>query len=609
MSQELIGEKLGSFRLEEVLGSGAMGVVYRATHETSGRPVAVKIVDGELAQKGKVFERFEREAEILKQFRHPSIVRWLAWGRFKGTSYIAMEFVEGVTLERLLQDRGELPWREVVDLTIQLCDALQYAHDMNVVHRDLKPSNLMITLDGKLKLTDFGIAKDLARTTQLTAPGRTLGTAAYMAPEQIRGTPAVSHKTDLYSLGVLMYQMLTGKTPFDGASAVVLMHCHINEPPPRPGDKVAELPKELNELVVKLMAKSPADRPWDAAVVGHALKELRDKAARGEAISMVWPEPGSSQANPPRAGIGGPASRSRRKGGKSGALAGINSGFATRGSDGLGFGSYLPRRGVLEVAGLAAALIVMGGFIGYWLWPPSAPYLYHQAEALMTSSHRSDWLTAQEEYLDTLDRKYPGHPYSEQLTKWRDHIVLDEAEGRARNLSSPVKTSFSEPHTNAERQYVSFDTLATKAIGEGNDALALTYWREMARLINPDDREERKWHLLALERADKLETRIQERRAFVIDQLSRAIAAHQAGRPNESVAIRAMLKEKYSHYADLADLLGPPLETMPGPPPPGALGLPAYPSQTPAPIPQPAPSTSPERTPDPQKTPAKSDDG
>ena len=163
----------------------------------------MKIVHGELAQKGKVFDRFEREAEILKQFRHPNIVRWLAWGRFKGTSYFAMEYVEGVTLERVLQERGELPWREVVDLTIQLCDALQYAHDKSVIHRDLKPSNLMITADGKLKLTDFGIAKDLERTTQLTAPGRTLGTAAYMAPEQIRGTPAVSHKTDLYALGVL----------------------------------------------------------------------------------------------------------------------------------------------------------------------------------------------------------------------------------------------------------------------------------------------------------------------------------------------------------------------------------------------------------------------
>jgi eukaryotic-like serine/threonine-protein kinase len=590
MSQELIGEKLGSFRLEEILGSGAMGVVFRATQETTGRPAAVKIVHGELAHKGKVFERFEREAEILKQFRHPNIVRWLAWGRFKGTSYFAMEYVEGVTLECLLQDRGELPWREVVDLTIQLCDALQYAHDKSVVHRDLKPSNLMITVDGKLKLTDFGIAKDLERTTQLTTPGRTLGTAAYMAPEQIRGTPAVSHKTDLYALGVLMYQMLTGKTPFDGASAVVLMHCHINEAPPRPGDKVAELPKELNELVVKLMAKAPADRPWDAAAVGHTLEELRDKAARGETIPMVWPEPGSPEANLPRAGIGEPAARPRRKGRKSGTLFGINTGFATRDPDGSDLGSLLLSRPVRESIGLAAALIVIGGFMSYWLWPPSAGYLYRQAEAMMASSHRSDWLTAQEEYLDPLDHKHPGHPYSEQVQKWRDQILLDEAEGRARNLSSPVKTSFTEPHTDGERQYVSFDTLATRAAAEGNDLLALTYWREMARLIKPDDREERKWHLLALKRATELEARMQERRAFVIDQIARGDAATRAGRPNESVAIRAMLMEKYSQYTDLADLLGPPPQTpRSGTAAPGADVSPAHSGETLAPMPQHSP--------------------
>ena len=314
MSQGYIGEKLGSFRLEEILGSGAMGVVFRATHETSGRPAAVKIVHNELSQKGKVFERFEREAEILKQFRHPNIVRWLAWGRFKGTSYFAMEYVEGVTLERVLQERGELPWREVVDLGIQLCDALNYAHEKSVVHRDLKPSNLLITADGRLKLTDFGIAKDLDRTTQLTAPGRTLGTAAYMAPEQIRGTPAVSHKTDLYALGVLLYQMLTGKPPFEGASAVVLMHCHLNEPPPRPSGSVQDIPKELDDLVVKLMAKAPADRPWDAAAVEQSLKDLRDKAQAGEKIAMVWPDPGSSLANPIRAGVGTPPPRTRKKG-------------------------------------------------------------------------------------------------------------------------------------------------------------------------------------------------------------------------------------------------------------------------------------------------------
>jgi serine/threonine-protein kinase len=548
MSQELLGEKLGSFRLDEVLGSGAMGVVFRGTHETTGRPVAVKIVHAELNQKGKVFDRFEREAEILKQFRHPNIVRWLAWGRFKGTSYFAMEYVDGITLEKLLQDRGELPWREVVDLGIQLCEALQYAHELNVVHRDLKPSNLMITADGTLKLTDFGIAKDLDRTTQLTAPGRTLGTAAYMAPEQIRGTPAVSHKTDLYALGVLLYQMLTGKPPFEGASAVVLMHCHLNEPPPRPSARVEQMPKELDDLVVALMAKAPADRPWDATAVGQVLKDLKARDQAGKSIPMVWPEPGSAKSLPSRAPVGVSPTRSSRK--------------KTRESAQLMEPGWL-NRNVLETAGLIVLLAAIGGFIGYWLWPPSSEYLHRQAALLMQSSHRSDWITAQEDYVEPLERRFPDHPYKDEIKRWHERIELDEAEGRARSLSSPVKTPFSEPHTNGENKYVTFDTLASKAEQEGSEVGAMNYWQEMARVLKADDREERKWTLLAHKRAAELESRIRGRREFVIEQLARADAAQQAGRPTESIAIRAMLKDKYGHYTDMIDLLGPPSPTTP----------------------------------------------
>src|SRR5262249_29828649 len=183
MSQIQIGETLGSFRIESVLGSGAMGVVYRATNEKTNRIAAVKVLSSEFSPQGssktKLRDRFEREAKILEQFRHPGIVRFLAVGRFRGTSYFAMEYVEGETLERVIHERGALPWREVVDLGIQVCEALHYAHERGIVHRDLKPSNLMVTADGKVKLTDFGIAKDLDATA-LTATGRTLGTAAYM---------------------------------------------------------------------------------------------------------------------------------------------------------------------------------------------------------------------------------------------------------------------------------------------------------------------------------------------------------------------------------------------------------------------------------------------
>src|SRR5262249_25315082 len=190
------------YRVESVLGSGAMGVVYRATDLNKGRAAAVKVMSGDIARGSKIQQRFEREAEILQQFRHPGIVRFLGYGKHRGTYYIAMEFIQGITLEKLLGEGGPLSWREVVDLGIQVCDALHYAHERGVVHRDLKPSNLMITEDRKVKLTDFGIAKDLDKES-LTGTGRTLGTAAYMSPEQIRGTPAVSHQTDLYALGVV----------------------------------------------------------------------------------------------------------------------------------------------------------------------------------------------------------------------------------------------------------------------------------------------------------------------------------------------------------------------------------------------------------------------
>jgi serine/threonine-protein kinase len=277
----MFGEKLGSFRIQAVLGDGDMHVVYRAINETTGLPAAVKVLGSEMAKQGHAYERFRRESEILQQFRHPNIVRFLALGRFKGTPYFAMEYIAGENLEQLLERRGRLPWREVADLGVQICAALHYAHEHGVVHRNLKPSNLMVSAQGEIKLIDFGIAKDLDATA-LTAPVRILGAPGYIAPEQIRGTPEVSHKTDLYALGIVLYQMLNGQPAFSGASAAVLMHCHLNEPPPRPSARLPEIPAALDDLVLKLMAKSPTDRPSNAAEVSLVLTELAKGVAKGE---------------------------------------------------------------------------------------------------------------------------------------------------------------------------------------------------------------------------------------------------------------------------------------------------------------------------------------
>jgi predicted Ser/Thr protein kinase len=551
-TEGLIGEKLGSFRLEAVLGSGAMGIVYRGTNEKNSKPAAVKVVSSEFSQGGKLRDRFDREAEILQQFRHPNIVRFLAVGRFRGTSYIAMEYVQGDTLDMKLIERGLLPWREVVELGIQICDALHYAHEHGVVHRDLKPSNLMVTTDGKIKLTDFGIAKDLDATA-LTATGRTLGTAAYMSPEQIRGTPAVSHKTDLYALGVVLYQMLVGKPPFEGNTPVVLMHSHLNEPPPRPSAKLAEIPRKLDDLIVSLMAKSPSDRPWDAAAVGASLTDLRDKAEKGVAVKMVWPSNGPEAVKAPRANDAAGVEPTRKKTRKATSSAGVSR-ASRRDRSEFDTGSSWLNRSAIETGLLAFALVAIGAFIVYWVWPASAESLYKHAEVLMASTSESDWRTARDEYLNPLDANFKAHPYRQQTQKWRDQILLAEAEGRSRNLASGLDIPLTRPNTNGERKFVIANELATGAHKRGDDLTAIRQWQEFAQQVNPDDKDDRKWHLLALHRTEQLENDINDRRQYIEKQIELANIAERAGRPNEALTIKSKLVEQFSHFTDLAEI-------------------------------------------------------
>jgi serine/threonine-protein kinase len=558
----VVGEKLGSFRIDGTLGVGAMGVVYRATHETTGKAAAVKVVNKEIAQRGKTYERFQREAEILQQFRHPNIVRFLAVGRYQGTSYIAMEFIQGKTLEQILQEREALPWKEVVDLGVQICEALQYAHDHGVVHRDLKPSNLMITEDGRVKLTDFGIAKDLDKTA-LTATGRTLGTAAYMAPEQIRGTPEVSHKTDLYALGCVFYQMLTGQAPFSGATHVVLMHLHLNEPVPRPSAKLAEIPKALDDLVVQLMAKSPTDRPWDAAAAAAVLTKVRDKARKGSDVAMVWPsDDGSSSGPQPRATETAKKPKKARSAVRKEVV--DEKGGRTR---------------LLETLGLVAALAVIGGIIGYVVWPPGPRYLYAQAERLMASADPHDWQTARDEYLNPLDRRFPDNPYKSTTRGWRDKILVADVEGRAKMVEAKGGTKFNEPRNELEARWVAYYTTATAAHDSGVDEKAANTWEELARSYKADADSERGWHLLARSRADELRKDMAVRRKVVEGLVAEARHAVLQGNRDEASRLWKEILDRYGRFKDLADLLAgapqaaPPAEpaaSSDGTPPPAA---------------------------------------
>jgi serine/threonine-protein kinase len=556
------GDKLGSFTIEKQLGEGAMGVVYKAIHDKTGKVAAIKVISSEVAIKGNAGERFQRESEILQQFKHPNIVRCLAVGRSKGKDYFAMEFIPGKTLDDMLQEREFLPWREVVELSIQLCDALHYAHQKGVVHRDLKPSNLMITEDGRLKLTDFGIAKDLDATA-LTGTGRTLGTAAYMAPEQIRGTPAVSHKTDLYSLGIVMYQMLTGNCPFQGKSAMILMHCHLTEPAPRASEKVPDLPRPLDDLIHQLLAKDPTDRPWDADAVAHKLREILDKAAKGK-LAKVFPIP----ENPSRAGMipTEPATSVATASGSKTTASGKRK--AQRAGDrGLTDDDQSPSNWV-GTATLSLALLALLAFTGYMLfWPYSEKQLLERAGALMASADSLDWKRARDDYFDEIAERFPQH--RDQVAQWRERIDLEQLRRRANVLERPNLLASSQPSNPAESQYVAAFTSATAAIKDGDLPGAESIWRDLAELSNVEEEETaRLWAKIALEKAQAIASQIQNDRVTADGMLARADAAELEGKLAQAIVIRRQVLERFGKARHLQDRLEAARAGLPAPPAP-----------------------------------------
>lgn len=565
----MIGQRLGSFLIEEKVGSGAMGVVFRAVHEPTGKIAAIKVITGEAEQKTNVLKRFEREAEILKAFRHKHIVRFLAVGRYQGTNYFAMEYVNGGTLEDVLDRRGFLPWREAVDYSIEILDALQYAHDRHVYHRDLKPSNLLLTGKNQIKLTDFGIAKDEGAEA-LTATGRTLGTAAYMAPEQIRGDPPISHKTDLYAMGCLLFQMLTGHTPFKGNSAVVLMHQHLSEKPPRVSTKNPDVPRELDDLVLALMAKDPTKRPWDAQKVQHDLEDLAARADRGEPIPMVFgggdaparlgapiPSP-PTQAEPAVVGassviVGDPETPSRSGKARKPKTATVATDPSTR----------IER---YKTLGLAATLVALVGLLVFMLWPPGAEKLHAQAQALMASKEFTDWTRAERDFLSELDRRFPDR-YVEEKQAWRDKIALEKARRRTVNLEKPNLGRLSQPKPGAEELFVSVFNDAEAAIKAGDDEEAIRKWRTMADVLKPDDPEQRGWLMLAQERAEKVKAAMADREALVVKSLDKADRMVQDGQLDEARKLRQDILRRYGPVLHLQDLLRRRLGVDPAAPP------------------------------------------
>jgi serine/threonine-protein kinase len=264
-------DQIGPYVIEEKIGAGGMGTVYRGRHRETGQLAAVKVLPAALAREDGFVARFNREIEAMRQLANPHVVALYEHGESDGTWYYAMEFVEGETLTDRIRREKRLPWREAVDVAIEICAALKAAHDAGIVHRDLKPSNLLLSSDGHVKLTDFGVAQVFA-AGKLTKTGGIIGTAEFMSPEQASGSRATK-KSDLYSLGAVLYLMLTGQPPFRGRTALEVIQQHQYRPFDKPSRYVDDLPPWLEQIVCELLEKDPDKRPPDAYVLSRRLQE------------------------------------------------------------------------------------------------------------------------------------------------------------------------------------------------------------------------------------------------------------------------------------------------------------------------------------------------
>lgn len=264
------GHVIGVYRIDELIARGGMSAIYRATHTALDRTVALKVLSGELAQERINRERFMNEWRIAAGLRHPNILPVHDAGEADGRLFLAMDLIEGGDLGHRILREGALPPREAIDILDQMAAALDAAHAAELVHRDFKPANVL--LDGeRALLTDFGLSKLLASQTRLTAPGRMVGTAQYLSPEQIRGE-RVTPRADIYSMGCVIFETLTGGSPFEAESDFVLMYAHLERDVPRMTERRRSLPPAADEVVRQAMAKQVDDRFESAGATIQALK-------------------------------------------------------------------------------------------------------------------------------------------------------------------------------------------------------------------------------------------------------------------------------------------------------------------------------------------------
>jgi len=341
----------GRYELSHLVARGGMAEVYRAHDQLLDRPVALKVLFPELSVDRSFVERFRREAQAAANLSHPNIVPVFDWGEDGGTYFIVMEFVDGRALSSILRTAGPLHPDRAAEIAADVAGALAYAHRHGVVHRDVKPGNVLITEEGTIKVTDFGIARAVNTEESLTQTGAVMGTATYFSPEQAEGK-GVDARSDIYSLGVVLFEMVTGRPPFLGDSPVAVASKHVREHPPAPREINAGVPPDLEAIILKCMAKSPEHRYATGDELRNDLLRFREGRAVGATTQLaeitgstqaVGTVSGRTQALPPLLGEEGYDEEEEPS--RTGLYTGIL---------------------VVLLAALAAVVILLGNSLGWW---------------------------------------------------------------------------------------------------------------------------------------------------------------------------------------------------------------------------------------------------
>ncbi len=525
MTQRMIGP----FEVGDRIGVGGMGIVYRATYTKNGAPVALKILSPEFSDTESLQRRFEREVSILKKLQHPHIVRYYGGGKFGTQRFYAMELVTGGSVEDLLKIKKKLPWEEALNIALQVAKALEHAHEAGVIHRDLKPGNLLLTKDGTMKLTDFGIARDTTATA-LTAAGKTVGTYAYMAPEQIRGKPPVDKKTDLYALGCVLFEMISGETPFQCENQGEMLMMHLQEEPPRITSLIPECPQLVEDLIFHLLEKDPQERPYDALDVQTKIEGVLRKVTEQQSLAAQAFQAATASTviasardieDLSKSTLGKPKKKKKKK---------DNSPFYER----------------VWFLGTCLGLLVVGISWTLWsAWWPSEDALLARAEQLLKSQFTLDHVRARDGQLKPLLERFPGGKHSDRAQTLIVDVDKEETLGKMR-----ARVKLRQPPLNeAELQFLK----AEKFLQFRDRVTALRKYRSIVDLFKAKA-EFRIYVLLAQDEVDKIvaESGDETLASFLNTRLKDAETSKSNGKLSEAEEVWTSIKSLYEDNEEAA---------------------------------------------------------